>query len=87
MCESFGTNHVDEEVIDRLVHDVFDLRPARILENLRLRRPIYKNTAAYGHFRSNGHRRALGADRQGRGAARQGGHGSRRPLGVTTVRS
>jgi len=50
MCESFGTNHVDEDVIDRLVHDVFDLRPARILENLRLRRPIYKNTAAYGHF-------------------------------------
>ncbi len=50
MCESFGTNHVDEDLIDRLVHDVFDLRPAKILENLRLRRPIYKNTAAYGHF-------------------------------------
>lgn len=50
MCESFGTNHVDEDVIDRLVREVFDLRPARILENLRLRRPIYKNTAAYGHF-------------------------------------
>ncbi len=50
MCESFGTNHVDEDVIDRLVHEVFDLRPAKILENLRLRRPIYKNTAAYGHF-------------------------------------
>src|SRR5881628_3056362 len=48
MCESFGTNHVDEDLIDRLVHDVFDLRPAKILENLRLRRPIYKNTAAYG---------------------------------------
>ena len=50
MCESFGTNHVDEDLIDRLVREVFDLRPAKILENLRLRRPIYKNTAAYGHF-------------------------------------
>src|SRR5205085_7259595 len=50
MCESFGTNHVDEDLIDRLVREVFDLRPARILDNLRLRRPIYKNTAAYGHF-------------------------------------
>jgi S-adenosylmethionine synthetase len=50
MCESFGTNRVDEDVIDQLVRDVFDLRPAKILENLRLRRPIYKNTAAYGHF-------------------------------------
>jgi len=50
MCESFGTNRVDEDVIDRMVSEVFDLRPAKILENLRLRRPIYKNTAAYGHF-------------------------------------
>ncbi len=50
MCESFGTNRVDEDVIDRLVREVFDLRPAKIMENLRLRRPIYKNTAAYGHF-------------------------------------
>jgi len=50
MCESFGTNRVDEDVIDRVVREVFDLRPAKILENLRLRRPIYKNTAAYGHF-------------------------------------
>src|SRR5438876_12189468 len=50
MCESFGTNHVEEDLIDRLVREVFDLRPSRILDNLRLRRPIYKNTAAYGHF-------------------------------------
>jgi S-adenosylmethionine synthetase len=50
MCESFGTNHVGEDVIDRLVKECFDLRPARILHDLRLRRPIYKATAAYGHF-------------------------------------
>jgi S-adenosylmethionine synthetase len=50
MCETFGTNHVPEDVIDKLVREVFDLRPAKILENLRLRRPIYKATAAYGHF-------------------------------------
>ncbi len=50
MIETFGTNHVDEELIAHLVHEVFDLRPAKILETLRLRRPIYKATAAYGHF-------------------------------------
>jgi S-adenosylmethionine synthetase len=50
MCESFGTNHVPEEMIDKLVRESFDLRPARILDGLRLRRPIYKATAAYGHF-------------------------------------
>jgi S-adenosylmethionine synthetase len=50
MVESFGTNHVSEDVIDRLVRECFDLRPARILQDLRLRRPIYRNTAAYGHF-------------------------------------
>jgi S-adenosylmethionine synthetase len=50
MCETFGTNHVPESVIERLVQECFDLRPARILHDLRLRRPIYKSTAAYGHF-------------------------------------
>jgi S-adenosylmethionine synthetase len=49
-CETFGTSHVPEEVIERVVHECFDLRPAKILDNLRLRRPIYKATAAYGHF-------------------------------------
>jgi S-adenosylmethionine synthetase len=49
-CETFGTNHVPENVIDRVVRECFDLRPAKILENLRLRRPIYHATAAYGHF-------------------------------------
>lgn len=50
LVETFGTSHVDEAVIDKLVRECFDLRPARILDDLRLRRPIYKKTAAYGHF-------------------------------------
>jgi S-adenosylmethionine synthetase len=41
---------VDEEKIVQAVRDVFDLRPAAILRDLELRRPIYKKTAAYGHF-------------------------------------
>ena len=49
-CETFGTSHVPEETIDKVVRECFDLRPAKILENLKLRRPIYKATAAYGHF-------------------------------------
>jgi S-adenosylmethionine synthetase len=50
MIETAGTEHVDQEVIERLVREVFDLRPAKILDVLRLRRPIYRATAAYGHF-------------------------------------
>ncbi len=48
--ETFGTAKVDEEIIKRLVEKHFDLRPAAIIQNLQLRRPIYRNTAAYGHF-------------------------------------
>jgi S-adenosylmethionine synthetase len=48
--ESFGTNHVPDEVIKRLVDRHFDLRPAAIIAALDLRRPIYRQTAAYGHF-------------------------------------
>jgi S-adenosylmethionine synthetase len=50
MIETSGTEHVEQDVIERLVREVFDLRPARILDVLRLRRPIYQATAAYGHF-------------------------------------
>jgi S-adenosylmethionine synthetase len=50
MCETFGTERVSQAVIEKCVRECFDLRPARILDTLRLRRPIYKNTAAYGHF-------------------------------------
>jgi S-adenosylmethionine synthetase len=48
--ESFGTNKVPEEKIEQLIDEHFDLRPAAIIRDLRLRRPIYRLTAAYGHF-------------------------------------
>jgi len=50
MVETFGTNKVDEELIAELIKKNFDLRPAGIIKNLNLRRPIYAQTAAYGHF-------------------------------------
>ena len=48
--ETFGTNNIPNEEIDRLVKTHFDLRPGAIIKDLDLRRPIYKQTAAYGHF-------------------------------------
>ncbi len=48
--ESFGTAHVDEAVIIEAIRSVFDLRPAAIIRDLDLLRPIYAATAAYGHF-------------------------------------
>ena len=48
--ETFGTGKVSPEVIDRLVARHFDLRPAAIIRNFDLRRPIYQQTASYGHF-------------------------------------
>jgi S-adenosylmethionine synthetase len=48
--ETFGTAKIAEELIAKAVGEVFDLRPAAIIHNLDLRRPIYKQTAAYGHF-------------------------------------
>ncbi len=50
MVETFGTENVDPAAISAAVNDVFDLRPAAILRDLDLRRPIYARTAAYGHF-------------------------------------
>jgi len=50
MVETFGTGKVDEQTLVKLVQDYFDLRPAAIIKELDLRRPIYKQTAAYGHF-------------------------------------
>lgn len=50
MIDTFGTNHVPQEEIEAAVNKVFDLRPAAIIEELDLRRPIYRKTAAYGHF-------------------------------------
>ncbi|UJP11022.1 methionine adenosyltransferase [Microbacterium sp. KUDC0406] len=48
--ETFGTGSVSDEVITRAVSEVFDLRPQAIIEELDLLRPIYAQTAAYGHF-------------------------------------
>ena len=50
MVDTFGTNKVDEELINSLISKNFDLRPAGIIKKLDLRRPIYAQTAAYGHF-------------------------------------
>ncbi|MFM2235818.1 MAG: hypothetical protein RL296_1477, partial [Actinomycetota bacterium] len=50
LVETFGTNTVDEVAIEDAVRQVFDLRPAAILRDLDLKRPIYNKTAAYGHF-------------------------------------
>ena len=48
--ESYGTSDLTDNEIEALVHDVFDLRPAAIIRDLDLLRPIYKDVAAYGHF-------------------------------------
>jgi S-adenosylmethionine synthetase len=48
--EAFGTEKIPVAKIEDLVREHFDLRPAAILRDLDLRRPIYAKTAAYGHF-------------------------------------
>jgi len=50
MVETFGTESVDPARISSAISEVFDLRPAAIIADLDLRRPIYRKTAAYGHF-------------------------------------
>lgn len=50
LVETFGTGKVDEEKLTELVKKHFDLRPAAIIKDLDLRRPIYRQIAAYGHF-------------------------------------
>ena len=50
LVDTFGTEAVDPEKISACVQDVFDLRPAAIIRDLGLKRPIYRETAAYGHF-------------------------------------
>jgi len=50
LVETFGTETVDPEQISKAVAEIFDLRPAAIIRDLDLRHPIYRKTAAYGHF-------------------------------------
>ncbi len=51
--DTFGTGKISDEKLDEIIRDNFDLRPAGIIKMLDLRRPIYKQTAAYGHFGRN----------------------------------
>ena len=53
MVDTFGTGRVSDEKLTEIVRNHFDLRPAGIIKMLDLRRPIYKQTAAYGHFGRN----------------------------------
>jgi len=52
---TFGTERIAVERIEELVREHFDLRPAAILRDLQLRRPIYSKTAVYGHFGRDDH--------------------------------
>ena len=53
MVNTYGTGKVSDEKLVEIVRNEFDLRPAGIIKMLDLRRPIYKQTAAYGHFGRN----------------------------------
>jgi S-adenosylmethionine synthetase len=53
MVDAFGTGRVDEDTIRELIRSHFKLTPADIIKALDLRRPIFKKTAAYGHFGRN----------------------------------
>jgi S-adenosylmethionine synthetase len=53
MVDAFGTGKISEDVIEAKVENIFDMRPAGIIKMLDLKRPIYKKTAAYGHFGRN----------------------------------
>jgi len=48
--DTFGTGKVDDKKIEKMIREIFALRPKDIIKNLKLRRPIYRKTAAYGHF-------------------------------------
>ena len=53
MVDTFGTGKVEDDKLVEIIRENFDLRPAGIIKMLDLRRPIYKQTAAYGHFGRN----------------------------------
>ena len=67
MIDTFGTETVAPEHISKAVDELFDLRPAAIVRDLDLRRPIYRQVAAYGHFGRLGRRGPLGGDAAPRG--------------------
>jgi S-adenosylmethionine synthetase len=53
MVETFGTSQLDNQDLVKMVRTVFPLKPAGLIKHLRLMRPIYQATAAYGHFGRN----------------------------------
>ena len=53
MADTYGTGKLSDEKLVEIIRENFDLRPAGIIKMLDLRRPIYKQTAAYGHFGRN----------------------------------
>jgi S-adenosylmethionine synthetase len=53
LVDTFGTARIDEDRIGEIIDEVYDLRPAAIIEYLDLLRPIYARTSAYGHFGRN----------------------------------
>ena len=53
LVDTKGTGVLPDDVLSRIVSELFDLRPQAIIQELNLRRPIYKQTAAYGHFGRN----------------------------------
>ena len=59
---TFGTNKVAEELIIKLVREVFDLRPYAITKMLDLLHPMYRPTAAYGHFGRNPEQKTVGGE-------------------------
>ena len=53
LVDTFGTGTIPAAQLEKLVRDTFKLTPKEIIETLKLRRPIYRKTAAYGHFGRN----------------------------------
>jgi S-adenosylmethionine synthetase len=60
MVDSFNTGTVPQEALENAVREVFDLTPAGIIQALNLRNPIYRPTAAYGHFGRSPEKRRVG---------------------------
>ncbi len=79
--ETFGTEQVDRELIEQAVSEVFDLRPAAIIRDLDLLRPVYRPTAAYGHFGRDGD--GFTWERTDRVAALRAACGLGEPAGAT----
>jgi S-adenosylmethionine synthetase len=80
--ETFGTEQIDVKQIEELVASHFDLRPAAILRDLDLRRPIYAKTAAYGHFGREDHDFTWERTDKADALREAAGLGSRQPAGA-----